>query len=92
MPPYNQIHSEYLAYMLLGGGVLTVLIFLAVYSRHLTVTTRKLTEQQYEDEVHSFGEVKEGHRPMPLFLILMLSLFVLWAIGYTIYSATNYPY
>jgi len=92
MPPYNQIHAEYLAYMLLGGGLLTLLIVLAVFSRRLTVTTRRLSEQDYEDEVHSFGPVKEGHRPVPLFLIVMLALFVLWAVGYTIYSASNYPY
>lgn len=92
MPPYNQIHAEYLVYMLLGGALLTVLIVLAVFSKRLTVTTRKLSEQEYEDEVHSFGPVKEGHRPMPLFLFVMLTLFVLWAIGYTIYAGTNYPY
>ncbi len=90
MPPYNQIHAEYLAYMLLGGGLLTVLLALAVFSRRLTVTTRKMTDQMYEDGVHDFGEVREGHRPVPLFLIVLLVLFVLWAIGYTVYSATNF--
>lgn len=92
MPPYNQIHFEYLMYILLGGTVITLLIWLAVMSKRLTVTTRKMNEEDYEAEVHSFGDVKEGHRPMPLFLIVMASLFALWAIGYTIYSGTNYPH
>jgi hypothetical protein len=92
MPPYNQIHAEYLAYILLGGSALTLLIWLAVMSRRWTATTRKLSEQDYEAEVHSFGDVQEGHRPVPLFLLTMVVLFVLWAIGYTIYSGANYPY
>lgn len=92
MPPYNQIHAEYLAYILIGGSLLTILLCLAVLSRRLTVTTRPRSETEYQAEVHDFGEVQEGHRPMPLFLVVMLVLFGLWAIGYTVYSGANYPY
>ena len=54
---------------------------------------RRKTEQEYEDEIHEFGGgVREGHRPVPLFLVVMLALLIAWAVGYTIYSGSNYPY
>lgn len=92
MPPYDRIHDEYLVYILVGGPLLLLLLWLAVLSRRLTVTTRRLSEQEYQDAVHDFGPVREGHRPVPLFLVVLIVLFVAWAIGYTFYSVEHFPY
>lgn len=89
MPPYNRIHSEYFMYILLGGLALALLVWLATWSRSLTARARP-------EVVHSFGPpddpVTEGNRPVPLFLLVLFGLVLLWAIGYTVYSGTNYPY
>jgi hypothetical protein len=81
-----------LVYILVGGPLLLLLLWLAVLSRRLTVTTRRLSEQEYQDAVHDFGPVREGHRPVPLFLVVLIVLFVAWAIGYTFYSVEHFPY
>ena len=93
MPPYNQIHAEYILYILLGGTLLAGLIYLAVRSRDLTFTFRRKSEEEYEKEVHEFGDgIREGHRPVPLFLVVMVVLLAAWAVGYTIFSGDHFPY
>jgi uncharacterized membrane protein YhaH (DUF805 family) len=92
MPPYENIHLEYLIYILAGGGLLTGLLWLALKSPEWTVTFRRKSDQDYDNEVESFGEVREGRRPVPLFLMVLLGLFILWAILYTVYSGEHFPY
>lgn len=93
MPPYDQIHTDNLYYILLGGLLTVGLVGLAVLSRDLTFTWRRKSEEEYEADVHEFGGgVREGHRPVPLFLVIMLVLFITWAIIYTAHTGTNYMY
>jgi hypothetical protein len=93
MSPYSQIHYEYVTYILLGGVLLTALLWLAVWSRELTFTFRRRSEAEYQEKVHEFGDgIREGHRPVPLFLLVTLVLLIAWAVGYTIWSGDHYPY
>ena len=92
MPPYSIMHWQYLILFLLGGVLLTGLIWLAVKSPDWTFTFKRKAEEEYEESVHEFGEVKEGHRPMPVFLVTLFVAFVTWALFYTLYSAGNFPY
>jgi len=92
MPPYSAIHNEYLLYILLGGGLLTALLVLALYSGKWTIGSRRQDDPQQDDQVHEFGGgVREGHGPVPLFLVVMLVLFVIWAIGYTLFAGAHFP-
>ncbi len=93
MPPYNQIHAEYFWYIILGGLVFTGLVWLAVVSRVYTLGRTIRDEREHDDKPHSFGGgLREGRGRMPIFLWLMLVLFVVWAVGYTLYSAEYFPY
>ena len=92
MPPYSTMHWRYLIMLLLGGVFLTAMIWLAVKSKDWTFTFRRRSEEESEQDIHEFGEVKEGHRPMPVFLVVLTVAFVVWALFYTLYTAENFPY
>jgi hypothetical protein len=82
---------EYLLYALVGAPLVIGLIWLAVRS-DLTVSFRKRSEEELGREVHSFGDVSEGHRPLTLFLAVLLVLFLVWAVAYTLHSGPNFLY
>jgi hypothetical protein len=91
VPPYDRVHESHVLYILLGGLLLTGLIVLAALSRHLGVGRPK-TEEEHAGEEHEFAEgIREGHRRVPLFIVVMLVLLVLWAVGYTVFSGSHFP-
>ncbi len=90
MPPYKQIHWEYLVYLFAGGILVAALFLLALQSRELNLPFGRRGKEK-EEEIHHFGEVSEGNRPLPLFIAVIFVLFVLWAFFYTIYSGKHFP-
>jgi hypothetical protein len=76
--------------MLAGGLMVATAIILARASRHYSFTLRKRSEAELIEETHTFGDaVKEQNRPVPVFIWLVAIGYVIWAIGYVVFSGVR---
>lgn len=92
MPPYDQIHWQYVALALLLGALLVGLVWLAWRAGGEAGWYPKDKPPPERDEVYTFGgqEISEGNRPIPLIILVVLALFLGWALFYTFWSAGNF--
>ncbi len=87
MPPYSWIHLESLFWVLAGGMIVTAAIVLARGSRKWGFSFKKRTDKEIEEEVHQFaGILKEGNRPVPIFIWLVFIGYFIWATAYVVFS------
>mgnify|MGYP006292395639 CR=1 FL=1 len=90
MPPYFGIHLENAWWMFAGGVLVAVAIVLARGSRHFSLTAKKRSEREIEEETHEFGDgLKEQNRPAPLFIWLMVAAYFVWAVAYIVFSGRH---
>lgn len=88
MPPYTWLHNEWLLLMLGFGLLLAIAVILARGSRVLSFSFTRRSERELEEDVHEFpGGLKEGNRPVPLLIWLLVFAYLPWAIAYTIYCS-----
>jgi hypothetical protein len=87
MPPYSWLHLESVFWVLFGGLAFALAIILARASRYLSFTLKKRSEEELEQETHTFaGIIKEQNRPVPVFIWVMIVGYFIWAVGYVIFS------
>ncbi len=85
MPPYDLLNLRYVIYFLGIGCALSVLLILARGARTFSFTFRKRSQQEIDDDIHTFGSgVQERNAPLPLFMWVLILAFFIWAIVYTI--------
>lgn len=87
MPPYSWIHLESVFWVLAGGMIFASAIILARGSRVWGFSFKKRSEHQMEEEEYEFVDnLKEGHRPVPLFIWLVFIGYFIWATAYVVFS------
>ncbi len=88
MPPYDLINFEYFVMMIGFGLILTAAIMLARGSRLFTFGMTKRTDREIDEDVHDFGDgVREGTRPVPIFIWVVWIGYFIWAVGYVIVTS-----
>jgi len=88
VPPYDLISERSLILALLVGGGIAVGIILARSSRFMSFTARKRSDEEIENDVHEFGDgVSEHDAPVPLFIWLLAVAYLIWAVGYVVYTS-----
>ncbi len=77
MPPYELLQNQYIILAIFGGVVLVTFLYITIN------TFRIIKEKNETDHINEFPEgVKEGHKPIPLFLIILYIAYFFWAIIY----------
>ncbi|MDP2209692.1 MAG: hypothetical protein Q8K98_13115 [Bacteroidota bacterium] len=77
MPPYEILQEQYILLALLGGTVLVTFLYVAIN------TFRTFKRKEATEKIEKFPEgITEGHKPIPLFLIILYIAYFLWAIIY----------
>jgi hypothetical protein len=94
MPLYDMLHWQFLVAVLLGGALLLSLLWLGVRARDEMPGRDdggRPIEPEHE-EIHFFGgpELQEGTRPVPLVITVCFLLFLVWALVYTLMTATGF--
>jgi hypothetical protein len=76
---------------MLGGGLMVALaIILARASSHYSFTLKKRSEEELQQETHTFADtVEEQNRPVPVFIWLVAIGYVIWAISYIVFSGSR---
>jgi hypothetical protein len=76
---------------MLGGGLMVATaIILARASGHYSFTLKKRSEEELQQETHTFGNVvQEQNRPLPVFIWLVAIGYVIWAISYIVFSGSR---
>lgn len=88
MPPYDLINYEYFVMMIGIGLILTVAVMLARGSRIFNFGSTPRTDREIDEDVHDFGDnVREGTRPVPIFIWFVWIGYFIWALGYVIFSS-----
>ena len=88
MPPYDLIGDRSVILALLVGVAITIGLILARSSRMASFTTRERSDEEIEENVHEFGGgVSERDAPVPIFIWLLATAYLLWAAGYVVYVA-----
>ena len=89
MPPYSWIHLENLFWVLAGGMAVTAAVVLARGSRRWGFSFKKRTDEEVE-EIKEFPDgLKEGNRPVPIFIWLMFIGYIIWAMAYVVFLGTR---
>ena len=87
MPPYTNLAFEDFVYMIGVGLILAVAVILARYSRVMSFTLDKRSDEDLDKSLHEFpGGVKEYNRPMPLLIWVVFIGYFIWAAGYVIFA------
>lgn len=77
MPPYELLQTQYIILAVFGGVILVTFLYIAIN------TFRTIKQKHEKEHVDEFPEgLKEGHKPIPLFLIILYIAYFLWAIIY----------
>lgn len=82
MAPYTQLHWEHLVLLLGYGGLVFFGIVLALTGRRLAVGFHKWLHKGEEHYEEFPDGLREGHGPVPLFLICLYASLVVWALVY----------
>ena len=86
MPPYTTLHFENLLWMVGVGLLLVCAVVLARGSSVYSLTLRRRSDAELEQEAHEFGDgLREENRPVPLFIWLVAVGYFVWAVGYVIF-------
>ena len=81
---------QYLGLALFGGLILIAILAIALWSYRLQVRAGRVeTIDDEEDAAEKTVEPdefehQEGHRPMPLIVVLLIIGLIVWGIGYTL--------
>lgn len=85
MPPYDTINLDRFFLMTVLGLGITALVVLGRGAYGITLSLRKRSEKEIEEEVHAFGgDVSEGNGPVPLVLLLVIVSVLAWAVAYVL--------
>ncbi|MBM4047575.1 MAG: hypothetical protein FJ279_20915 [Planctomycetes bacterium] len=78
---------QYLALALLGGLLLVLVLVVGYWSFRLSLSRR---DPEEPGEVQEFPDgLSEGHRPMPLFITLLIVAILVWGVAYVIAVAVG---
>lgn len=76
MPPYELLQTQYVILAIFGGIILVTFLYIAI-------NTFRTINQKRDEHLAEFPEgIKEGNKPIPLFLIILYIAYFLWAIIY----------
>ena len=89
MPPYSQLQLQDLWFMLGIGLFIAISIILVRGTLKFTLSSRDRDPDREHPEEHTKfgGGVTEGHGPMPIYFIMVVIGWALWATGYVIYRS-----
>jgi hypothetical protein len=90
MPPYSTLNLDHFFLMVVLGLGITALVVLGRGAHSLTLSLRKRSEKQIEEEVHEFGGgVREGNGPVPILMLLVCASVLVWAVAYVLLSGAR---
>ena len=90
MPPYDLISFRQFVAMIGIGLGLAIAIALARGSSYLSLSLTKRSDRDVEDSVHEFGGgVRERNAPIPVFIWLLVVVYLCWAVGYVLIGNYN---
>lgn len=81
---------QYIGVAVLGGLILIVVLAVAYWAYKLNLKTLGGESEAVESEsgMHEFADgLKEGRRPIPLVIILLIAGLIIWGLGYTLAHA-----
>jgi hypothetical protein len=87
---------QYVGLAIFGGLLLIAIIAIAVWSYRLNLQSQEGENADSpespeigpdEDSVEFQDGFREGHKPMPLILVLIIAFFIIWGLGYTLAHA-----
>ena len=80
MLPFSLMQWQYVILALFVGVIMVILLFFAFQSRYYRAGKVKKKE-----EMHEFSDgIKEGDKPIPVFLIVIYILIGIWGLSYII--------
>lgn len=86
MPPYESIQAQDVLFMITVGVGLSLAVTLARLSRVLFLTIRRRDPETESEPTKIPGGLAEGHRPIPILIWVLAVGYLMWAVGYIIYS------
>jgi hypothetical protein len=87
---------QYVGLAVLGGLLLVAILAIAVWSYRLNLRQQEPQEADdpydvtidEDEEGYEYPDgFREGEKPMPLILVLLVAFFIVWGIGYTLAHA-----
>jgi hypothetical protein len=83
---FNLSQVQYLGLAILGGLLLIAVLVLAFLGHRMVPREeeKKTTKGEAAGD-HEFPDgLKEGHRPVPVGILLLVAAMIIWGIGYTL--------
>jgi ABC-type Fe3+ transport system permease subunit len=75
--------KQYLILAVFGGLILLQVLVIGYWSFRLTLSRRR--RDQSAEQYREFPDgLREGNRPMPLFVVLLIAVVLVWGVGYVI--------
>lgn len=92
---FTMSQIQYVGLAILGGLILIAVLAIAYWSHKLNLAARR--EGEPEPEADESGEefadgLREGHRPIPLVIMILIPVLILWGLGYTLAYALGVFY
>ena len=86
---FNLSQLQLIGLAILGGLILVAIFAVAYWSHRLNLASRKEEEDaSSSEEVHTFEDgLQEGHKPLPLGIIILIAGLLIWGVGYTLAHA-----
>ncbi len=82
---FTLTQMQYLMLAVFGGLLLVLVLVVGYWSYRLTLR-RKAEQEAAEEDVPEAadGAMQEGHKPVPLLIVLLFAATLVWAVAYVI--------
>jgi hypothetical protein len=90
MPPYLAMEFDRLWWIYGIGLALALLLVLIRGSRRFSFGLRRQSEPEAQHSLHEFAHgLREGTHPVPIYFWTMCVCYIVWSIGYVLFSVTG---